>query len=244
MPTSLAQKLQIKAANSVRLYNAPEGFVALLKDVDDGTVAQSGNGPFDAVIVFAQNSGDLERDLAPATSLLKQDGLMWICYPKKSSGVESDLTRDEGWTAVAQAGWQGVRSVAVDEVWSALRFKRVAQADVRGDVAAQYSGAKAALRPIYDRVIEVIRALGGDVELEVRQSYVAFKRGRHFAAAGPSTRTLVHLALKLKGYPTEGRLEPNKGTGGGALTHRIALSSPADVDDEVIALLRSAYERV
>ena len=50
---------------------------------------------------------------------------MWITYPKKTSGVESDLSREEVWDAMAATGWRPVAQVAIDEVWSALRFRPI-----------------------------------------------------------------------------------------------------------------------
>ena len=51
--------------------------------------------------------------------------LVWITYPKKTSGVESDLSREEVWAAMEGTGWRPVSQIAIDEVWSALRFRPI-----------------------------------------------------------------------------------------------------------------------
>ncbi len=60
-----------------------------------------------------------------AVSAVKHDGLLWISYPKRSSKVETDITRDVGWEAVTQAGLRAVTQVSINDVWSALRFRPV-----------------------------------------------------------------------------------------------------------------------
>ena len=56
---------------------------------------------------------------------LKLGGLLWFSYPKKSSKVETDITRDVGWDALGSTGLRPVTQVAIDDTWSALRFRPV-----------------------------------------------------------------------------------------------------------------------
>lgn len=242
MAKSLLEKLNVKPPAAVLLINAPESYRALLEPLPAGvSVTEEAGGRFDAVQYFARDSGELMFLLPQAATALAPGGMLWISYPKKTSGIETDLGREEVWLPLRDAGWQAVRQVAVDDVWSAVRFKQTAPAQA-DPIAAQYAGAKAALRPIYDALIAAARALGDDVTTGVRQSYVTLQRGNSFAAVAPTTRTRVDLALKLKGVPAAGRLEENTGVGGGALTHKIALSGVDEVDAQVREWLRMAYE--
>jgi predicted transport protein len=113
-------------------------------------------------------------------------------------------------------------------------------------IDGQYRGAKAALRPIYDSVAAVILGLGDDVTVEGRGTYTPFVRARQFAAVAPAAKDRVDLGLRFTGPPptstvTAGRLVPAKGLA--QATHKIALRSVAEVDDEVRDLLRLAYEQ-
>jgi hypothetical protein len=244
MAKSLLEKLNVKAPAAVLLINAPEGYRASLEPLPGGVaVTDEAGGRFDAVQYFARNSGELLALLPQAAAALKPGGMLWISYPKKSAEIETDLGREEVWIPLVEEGWQAVRQVAVDDVWSAVRFKQAAPA-AADPVAAQYAGAKAALRPIYDALMDAAHALGDDVTTGVRQSYVTLQRGNSFAAIAPSTRTRVDLALKLKGVPAGGRLEENTGVGGGALTHKVALTGVDEVDDQVRDWLKLAYEGV
>jgi len=108
-------------------------------------------------------------------------------------------------------------------------------------VAAQYAGKKAALRPVYDAVLAVVRDLGGDVEVSPKKTYVSLRRSKQFALVKPSTATRVDLGLKLGDTEPEGRLEAS-GSFNAMVSHRVRLTAPADVDDEVAGWLRTAYE--
>jgi predicted transport protein len=107
--------------------------------------------------------------------------------------------------------------------------------------AGQYTGARAALWPVFEAVRDAALALGEDVTMEGRGTYVPFVRARQFAAVAATTTTRVDLGLRLPQPPDSPRLQP--ATAPGSATHKVALSALADVDDEVRDLLRAAYEQ-
>ena len=119
----IPQKLQIKAGMTVLVMRPPRDFV--LGPLPDNTqITDSGKGPFDLVLAFVGSRLDVEHVAPNATKRLSDGGILWMCYPKTSSGVETDVTRDRGWETLSAAGWFAVTQIALDEVWSALRFKR------------------------------------------------------------------------------------------------------------------------
>ena len=107
-------------------------------------------------------------------------------------------------------------------------------------IAGQYLGRRAAFRPVFDAVRAAALALGPDVRIEGRSSYVPFVRARQFAAVAVTTAR-VDLGLRLPAPPPSRRLEPC--TGPGQSTYKVALARPGDVDAEVRALLRAAYDQ-
>ena len=107
-------------------------------------------------------------------------------------------------------------------------------------IDSQFTGAKAALRPVFEAVRAAALALGDDVTIEGRGTYVPFVRRRQFAAAA-ATSTRLDLGLRLPDAPAGERLEPAKAPG--SATHRVRLTAPDDVDDEVRGLLRAAYDQ-
>lgn len=108
-------------------------------------------------------------------------------------------------------------------------------------VDAQYSGPKAALRPIYEALLEAVAALGPEAVVDPRQTYVTLRRRRQFAVIQPTTRTRVDLFLVLPGVAYGGRLQPSGKEADDRLTHKVALTAPSQVDDEVRAWLAAAF---
>jgi hypothetical protein len=108
-------------------------------------------------------------------------------------------------------------------------------------VAAQYAGPKSALKPIYDALLKRVESLGDEVEVAPKKTYVSLRRSKQFALIQPSTRTRVDLGIQLKGVPPTSRLE-SSGSFNAMVSHRVRLSSVEEVDGEVAAWLRQAYD--
>jgi hypothetical protein len=105
----------------------------------------------------------------------------------------------------------------------------------------QYSGSKMHLRPIFDRIRELVEALGDDVRIEGRGSYTPFVRRRQFVAVAAATRTRVDLGLRYTLPPESELLIPAQAPG--QATHRLSLASVDEITGEVERLLRLAYEQ-
>lgn len=112
---TLAQKLQIKPGESIRVLNAPAG-VPLDLPADPKSKA---------VLLFVSSLADLDRRAPSVLKSLPPDALFWIAYPKKTGTIRTDIHRDCGWPPVTAAGLEGVRMISIDETWSALRFRPV-----------------------------------------------------------------------------------------------------------------------
>ncbi|MCW5724601.1 MAG: DUF4287 domain-containing protein [Maricaulaceae bacterium] len=114
-------------------------------------------------------------------------------------------------------------------------------ADAGDLIAAQYSGAKAGLKPVYDRLAEMVSAFGPDVELSAKKTYVSLRRKKQFGLIQPSTATRVDVGINLKGAPPQGRLEAS-GSFNSMVTHRVRVESPDAVDAELAGWLKAAYD--
>ena len=128
MAEALAKKLQLRPGQRLLLINAPDELRPKLEDVpaDVEVSDQQGEG-FDAVHLFVKRKSDVDALAPTAISSLKERGLLWISYPKRSSKVETDITRDVGWEAMTQAGWRPVTQISIDDTWSALRFRPLSE---------------------------------------------------------------------------------------------------------------------
>jgi predicted transport protein len=124
----------------------------------------------------------------------------------------------------------------------ALKHREAKAGESHDDpVEAQYAGAKQGLRPIYDRLVATVEKIGDDVEIAPKKSYVSLRRKKQFGLVQPSTKDRVDLGLNLKGETAGGRLE-DSGHFNAMVTHRIRLNTPQDVDAEVKAWLKQAYD--
>jgi hypothetical protein len=125
MTTSpLARKLQLKPGQRALLVNAPPGYRSALEPLPaDVELAEDGEGPFDFVQAFTRNRKELEEVLPRATAAVKPDALLWLTYPKGGARAGTDLNRDILWASVAPHGLAGVSLIAVDGMWSAMRFR-------------------------------------------------------------------------------------------------------------------------
>jgi hypothetical protein len=120
---SLAERLAIRPGHTVAVRGAPaEAAAALLPLPDRARFVGLEEGP-DVIVLFARDRADLEQHAPAAIEAAADDRTLWICYPKRSSKVPTDLNRDVGWQVVADAGLRGVSQVSVDDTWSALRFR-------------------------------------------------------------------------------------------------------------------------
>jgi hypothetical protein len=122
--TPLAEKLLLKGDQRALVACMPEGYLAKLGEA--GKKADTEPGPdmeYDFVQVFVKNREELDDCLPKALLAVDFGGLLWICYPKQSSGVETDLDRDKLGKLMEPTGWRPVSQVAIDEVWSAMRFR-------------------------------------------------------------------------------------------------------------------------
>lgn len=108
-------------------------------------------------------------------------------------------------------------------------------------VAAQFAGDKAALRPIYDRLLAELKRFGADVEVAPKKSYVSIRRKKQFAILQPSTKTRFDVGLNLKGVAPKGRLEA-AGSFNSMCSHRVRLERVAEIDKELVGWLRAAYD--
>jgi len=122
--TPLAKKLGIKEGSRLGLVNPPEGFKKELGRLPAGAKIFVGHlpAPLDIVILFTDSSRTLQIEFPILAEKLSTNGMLWIAWPKKSSGVSTDLTFDIVQHTGLRAGLVDVKICAVNEIWSGLKF--------------------------------------------------------------------------------------------------------------------------
>lgn len=112
---TLAKKLNLTQGMKLRVLGKPPG-------VDLGDVATTKSAKSEGVLVFVRTFAEVDAKCGPAVNAAKHDDLAWIAYPKAGQ-LGTDLNRDILWRHLLKEGIRGVRQVAIDDVWSALRFR-------------------------------------------------------------------------------------------------------------------------
>jgi hypothetical protein len=122
------KKLNYKNQKAIHVINASESFKKDMNDMQDlATIKTSLAGAkgvefFLAFVTRQKEVDDLTKKVSP---LMIDDGVLWFAYPKGSSKkYKCEFNRDNGWSELGKLGWEGVRMVAIDEDWSALRFRK------------------------------------------------------------------------------------------------------------------------
>ena len=108
-------------------------------------------------------------------------------------------------------------------------------------VGAQYSGAKAQLKPIYDALLAAVQEFGDDVEVAPKTADVSLRRKKQFACFQPSTATRMDVGINLKDTAPTERLELS-GSFNAMVSHRVRVTKEAEVDKQLIGWLRKAYD--
>ncbi len=121
--TPLVHKLGIQRSARVALLNAPDGFDSQLVELPPGvSIRRRARGRLDLIIVFARRRATLERQLPRLGQALEPAGGLWVAWPKRASGVPSDLSDDVVRQLGLSAGLVDNKVCAINELWSALRF--------------------------------------------------------------------------------------------------------------------------
>ncbi|MGD2059473.1 MAG: DUF3052 domain-containing protein [Acidimicrobiia bacterium] len=122
--TPLPKKLGIREGSTVALLNAPNHFDFDLGDLPDDVdvLRDSDPAPADIYLIFASRAAEAERGFERAITHLPADGAVWFAWPKKASGVETDITEDTLRDLFLPSGMVDNKVCSIDDTWSGLRF--------------------------------------------------------------------------------------------------------------------------
>lgn len=123
----LFEKLNYKGQERIAILNADESFTQSVLNEFNNLIADKDidpRYPYNFIIIFVRKISEIEALSPIAIHNLMADGVLWFCYPKKTSkNFKSDISRDHGWKSLNDSGLHGIRMVSVDDDWSALRFR-------------------------------------------------------------------------------------------------------------------------
>jgi len=116
-----AKKMKLKPGLKAAIINAPENYVDALRH--DTALSPTLNGKFDWIQIFVRSKAELDALAPKAAKALKPESMLWISFPKGTSKIQTDLTRDKGWEGVQALDLKWVNLVSVNETWSAFALR-------------------------------------------------------------------------------------------------------------------------
>jgi len=120
----LAKKMKLRADTRAAVVNAPTGYLGALAPLPAGVeLCETLRGKFGWIQAFVRSSAELRRVAPRLVKALADESLLWLSFPKGTSGIQTDLTRDSGWDALAAADLKWVTLVSVDDTWSAFALR-------------------------------------------------------------------------------------------------------------------------
>jgi len=119
--SSLAKKMKLKPGSRAAVINAPDEYLNALKH--DVEISQKLTSKFDWIQIFAKNIKGLDTLAPKAVKALKPESILWLSFPKGTSKIQTDLTRDKGWEAVQALDLKWITLISVNENWSAFALR-------------------------------------------------------------------------------------------------------------------------
>lgn len=128
MNAELARKLRLEPDGRAVILHAPSGYdiageLGLPPEAVRSTEDELAVGAYAFVLLFVTSLAELEKRAPIAIRAAETDALLWICYPKGSSRIKTDINRDTGWALMKTFGTEGVAMIAMNETWSAMRYR-------------------------------------------------------------------------------------------------------------------------
>jgi hypothetical protein len=120
----LLKKMKLKSGQRAAIISAPDGYAEALQPLPaDVELAERLDGTFDWVQVFVKTQAELEQALPQIRAALKPASTLWITFPKGTSKIQTDLTRDKGWDALQPLDLKWISLISVNDTWSAFALR-------------------------------------------------------------------------------------------------------------------------
>lgn len=126
---AIFKKLNLKSQDPIYVLNSPDSFKKEIEEIDGEPAVKtslSGAKTISFFLGFVTKQKEVDELTKKVAPLMEGDGIFWFAYPKGTSKkYKCEFNRDNGWAELGKQGFEGVRMVAIDEDWSALRFRKV-----------------------------------------------------------------------------------------------------------------------
>ena len=204
MATSTAQKLKIKENFTLLTINAPADFKKNIGELPKGIKISTDSKNYNQVHWFVMNKAQMDKELTRALKLIKGEVILWIYYPKGTSKLQTDLSRDKGWDNLLkhdELGW--ISLISFDDTWSTFGSRLKTNADKKREE-------KPRERPIFDYVDPKTKSvrLPDDLALALKKN----KKQEDFFNSLSFTNKKEYIEWIVTAKREETRTERVKGT--------------------------------
>ena len=145
MAPATSQKLKIREGNSILTINAPPDYTKSLDSLPAGAKISDTGKSFDQVHWFVKDKAQMEKELKKVLPQIKDNVICWIFYPKGTSKIQTDLTRDKGWDELLKHDMQWISLISFDDTWSAFGMRKKTDTDKKKEAEPRE-------RPIFNYV--------------------------------------------------------------------------------------------
>ena len=122
--SSLSRKIKLKPGSRAAIIGAPAGYFIELKPLPEKVQVVEELDPVELTVqLFVRTRAEMESQLGQAVRALKPESMLWISFPKGSSKIQTDLTRDQGWDILKTVDLKWVNLVSVNDTWSAFALR-------------------------------------------------------------------------------------------------------------------------
>lgn len=136
MPSTIAQKLKIKEGHDLLTINAPKEFKSEIGELPPNVAISAKAKTYNQIHWFVRDKAQMEEELQQVVALLKDDVVCWIYYPKGSSKLQTDLTRDKGWESLLKRkNLHWLSLISFSETWSAFAMRLKTEKDEKKETA-------------------------------------------------------------------------------------------------------------
>ena len=134
MDQQLIKKLLLKPGMVGAIVNSPGNFLNEFRELaSENDIQEKVSSGSNWVLIFVKSREDVDGVGVRSLQEVNPDVIFWFAYPKKSSGIETDVTRDNGWQALDELGWKGVSMISINDTWSAFRVRPAEQTPANPD---------------------------------------------------------------------------------------------------------------
>jgi hypothetical protein len=122
--SAFAKKMKLRPGQRAAVLHAPAGYLYELRPLPDGVeLSEQLEGQFDWVQIFVKNQAELAEIASQIAPALKPESVLWLSFPKGSSKIQTDLTRDQGWEVLQGVDLKWINLISVNETWSAFSLR-------------------------------------------------------------------------------------------------------------------------